>query len=184
MVRRLPVIQSSAPEDSAAEARPSWQWTLIGGGFVLTIWVPLALLALRLGQFSSARFVNPADPEAVVRFQESHGRSGVILLAVLTILPVVLSFALASLAGGALVGRFGGRSGKREATLGGVFAAITSCAIAGAGGALSPWPVAVGAFSVLVAVGACFSRLGATLGLSRRNRAGGAGLGGDSERGH
>ena len=183
MVRRLPVIQSAAPEDSAAEARPSWQWTLIGAGFVLTIWLPLAMVALRLGQFLSARFVNPADPQAVARFHETEGSSGLILLATLTILPVVLSFVAACLAGGALVGRFGGRSGKREATLGGALAGLTSCAIAGLGGALTPWPIAVGAFSVLAAGGAVFTRLGAILGLARRKKAGGSGFEGPSERG-
>lgn len=49
MVRRLPVLQSKAPEDAAAEARPRWHWVLIGAGFVITIWIPLALIALWVG---------------------------------------------------------------------------------------------------------------------------------------
>jgi hypothetical protein len=39
------VIQTPPSEDAEALARPAWQWVLIGGGFTVTIWLPLATLA-------------------------------------------------------------------------------------------------------------------------------------------
>src|SRR5689334_19666476 len=100
-MRRLPVIQQSAPEDDAAAARPPWHWSLIGGGLATTIWVPLAVLSLPFGAA-----------------------------------PVLVVFGAAAGLSGALVGRFGGRAGPREAAFGGILAAVlvTSIAVlAGAG---------------------------------------------------
>jgi MFS family permease len=45
VARRLPVIQTPPAEDAEALARPAWQWVLIGGGFTVTLWLPLATLA-------------------------------------------------------------------------------------------------------------------------------------------
>jgi hypothetical protein len=45
VARRLPVIQTPPSEDAEALARPPWQWVLIGGGFTVTLWLPLATLA-------------------------------------------------------------------------------------------------------------------------------------------
>ncbi len=46
MPRRLPVIQTPPPEDAEAMARPPWHWVLIGAGFTITLWLPLAYLAV------------------------------------------------------------------------------------------------------------------------------------------
>jgi hypothetical protein len=48
MQRRLPVLQTQSPEDVLADARPKWQWSLIGAGFVLTLWLPLAMISVWL----------------------------------------------------------------------------------------------------------------------------------------
>ena len=45
VVRRLPVIQTPPSEDAEAQARSPWQWVLIGAGFTITFWLPLATLA-------------------------------------------------------------------------------------------------------------------------------------------
>ena len=45
-LRRLPVLQTKADEDVAAETRAPWQWVLVGAGLVATAWLPLAVLAL------------------------------------------------------------------------------------------------------------------------------------------
>jgi hypothetical protein len=45
VARHLPVIQTPPSEDAEALARPAWQWVLIGGGFTVTLWLPLATLA-------------------------------------------------------------------------------------------------------------------------------------------
>ena len=46
MARRLPVIQTPPSEDADALARPAWKWVLIGAGFTVTLWLPLATLAV------------------------------------------------------------------------------------------------------------------------------------------
>ena len=144
MVRRLPVIQSKAAEDEAAEARPPWHWVLIGAGLVFTSWIPLAMVALWIARL----FATP----------------------VLLLLLVGLSFALAAGGGGALVGRFGGRAGKREAALAGLVAALAAWAIALGSGALAPWPVAVASGVLLGGLGALFAWLGGRLGHRGRLR--------------
>jgi hypothetical protein len=136
VVRRLPVVQSKAPEDAAAEARPRWHWVLIGAGLVITIWIPLVLVALWL-----------------------DGAVG-----------VVLSLAGACTAGGALIGRFGGRATLREATLSGVVATLGAWAVALVSGALAPWTVALGSAAVLLILASTFAWVGGRIGLSRRPR--------------
>lgn len=39
------MVQSPPSEDAEALARPPWQWVLIGSGFTITLWLPLATLA-------------------------------------------------------------------------------------------------------------------------------------------
>ncbi len=39
------MIQTPPSEDAEALERPAWQWVLIGGGFTVTLWLPLATLA-------------------------------------------------------------------------------------------------------------------------------------------
>ena len=144
MVRRLPVIQSKAAEDEAAEARPRWQWVLIGAGLVFTSWIPLAMIALWIAR--------------------------VLATALAVVLLVGLSFALAAVGGGALVGRFGGRAGTREAALAGLVAALVAWGIALASGALAPWTVALASGGLLGALGALFAWIGGRLGHRRRLR--------------
>jgi tRNA-(ms[2]io[6]A)-hydroxylase len=76
-------------------------------------------------------------------------------------------FALASFVSGFLVGRFGGKAGKREATVGGAAASALACLVAALqlrGGVLT-WAVIL---AIFVGIGAGSARLGGALGLSRR----------------
>ncbi len=91
MVRRLPVVQ-----DSGDPERPRWHWLLIGAGFTVTLWLPLALVGIWLGGILSG-FVTGAGA--------SSARAA----------PLVLSFLLACFASSVLVGRFGARAGTLEA---------------------------------------------------------------------
>jgi tRNA-(ms[2]io[6]A)-hydroxylase len=150
--RRLPVLQSAAPEDLEALRRPPWHWAVIGAGFVLTCWVPLAMLALWLG-----RALFRADTPAAL-------------------LGVLGSWAMAGWIGGALVGRFGGRAGRREATLSGAGAALAAWGLALLGGGFGGWPITLQAATlvVLAATAAALARLGAGFGSRRRPGGGGA----------
>jgi tRNA-(ms[2]io[6]A)-hydroxylase len=152
MVRRLPVLQNKASEDEAAEQRPRSHWVAIMAGFVLTFWLPLLMVAQWLGRLLAAW---------------SGTRVG---LLVASVLPPLFSFAVAAFTAGALVGRFGGRAGIREAATGALFAALSACAIALVGGALRPWPVLVGSALLLSLVAVGFAAFGARFGVGKRPR--------------
>jgi hypothetical protein len=141
MVRRLPVIQSKASDDELAESRPTWHWVLIGGGFAITIWLPLAAVA----NWAAARV--PLGPA-----------------------PIIFSFALACFAAGILVGRFGGKSKAREAGLGGLAGATVTWGVAALGGALTAWPIAVASLVILAACAFFSSWLGGRFGVRLRSR--------------
>lgn len=168
-MRRLPVIQNQAPDDAAAAQRPRWQWALIAGGFVVTLWIPLTIPAEWLGRRLALRLVDVTDRAALARFTASAGSGDRALLLTFLVGPLALSFIVACLAAGALVGRFGGRSGAREAALGGVLAALLVCGIAALGGALRPWPLAAGSLVALGFAGAASTWLGAKLGVKLRS---------------
>lgn len=152
MVRRLPVLQSQDTDDAAAARRPRWHWVLIGAGLVITLFLPLSLLGVRLGAWLS-RLASQREPGTQI---------------VLGVAPVALSFLLASGAAGALVGRFGGRAKAREAALSGALGAFVGWGLAALGGSLSPWIIAVSSLVVMLIFGAAAAFLGARFGLARR----------------
>jgi len=140
--RRLPVVK--APPEQTEEPRPPWQWVGFGALGIFVVWLPLAWLATvlvtRLGGLEDA------PVERALFFAGS--------------------LALASLAGGYLVGRWGTQGvGLREAALAGLAAAIIATALAwGAVG------FSVGAL-VTVVVAVPPAALGGRLGMRKRSGA-------------
>jgi hypothetical protein len=164
MVRRLPVVQNTTPEDVEAAERPRAHWVAIGAGLNLSIWIPLALCAAPFGRVLT-RLVIPLDDPAV------HVTTATRVLVVLAqLVPQLVAFALASFASGALVGRFGGQAKTRDASLATALAAWVAVAIGGLSGALRPWLVAVATGLVLALFGALFGALGGRFGERRRPR--------------
>jgi hypothetical protein len=143
--RRLPVLKAPSEADDEATARPPWQWVGFGALGIFAVWLPLAFGAAWVASSLNASGAAPI--------------AGVVVLAA--------GLAVAALAGGFLVGRWGGEGvGVREAALAGLAAAIIASALAfGAPGAL--WGALT---TVLVAVP--FAALGGKLGLRRRARGG------------
>lgn len=140
--RRLPVLK--LPSDDGgdeATARPPWQWVGFGALAIFVVWLPLAFLASWI-----ASRMNASGASQV---------GAVVVLAA--------GLALAALAGGFLVGRWGASGvGVREAALAGLASAIIASALAfGAPGAL--W----GALATVV-VAVPFAAVGGKLGLRRR----------------
>lgn len=125
-MRRLPVIQEPAGEDAEAALRPAWQWVLIGSGLLVTIWTPTVAVSLALAR----RLASAAD-----------GAVGAGPAALL----VAGTFALAALAAGYLVARFGPRARLRHAAGSGVLAAAEIWVLALLGGAFTSVMVAVSA---------------------------------------
>lgn len=153
MVRRLTVLQNDDTDDALAARRPRWHWVLIGAGFVITLFLPLA----QLGVFVGHRLIAAVHPGGNAALQVGVGA-----------LPVALSFLIACAVAGGLVGRFGGRAKAREAALSGALGAFTGWGLAALGGALAPWLVAVTSFFILVIFGAGAAFIGARFGLARR----------------
>jgi hypothetical protein len=140
--RRLPVLKvPSADGDDEATARPPWQWVGFGALAIFVVWLPLAFFAAYFASRLDAAGASPVGPVAVL----------------------AAGLAVAALAGGFLVGRWGAAGvGVREAALAGLAAAIIASALAfGAPGSL--W----GALATVV-VAVPFAALGGKLGLGRR----------------
>lgn len=146
--RHLPIAgQRPAPEPGTVpsptedEDRPPWHWSGIGAVLIFVFWLPLAMV----GQWVSARLVAASTPDgsqaqldAFVSGASAGTRAS---LALMTVGPLALSFLIASAAGGAMVGRFGGQAGRREAAVAGLVAASTAWALtaAGPGGLSATW---------------------------------------------
>jgi hypothetical protein len=134
--RRLPVIQEPTGEDAEAAARPHWHWVLIGAGFWVTAWTPLAWLLFRkipgLGVMTGA-------------------------------LVWAASFALAAFGAGYLVARFGPRTRIRHAALAGATASAGIWLMAAAAGGFATALLAVSSLLALSSVNTGFAALGAWL---------------------
>lgn len=137
-IRRLPVIQEPASEDAEAAARPPWRWVLVGAGLLLTFWFPAAALVLLVTKFVAL------------------GGAGLFFA-------LVATFALASLAAGYLVARFGLRTRLRHAVFSGLVAAAALCGLTLLGGGFPSAELGLSAFLLLSGVAAGFCALGAPL---------------------
>jgi len=152
-MRRLPVLQDATTDDALAASRPRWHWTLIGAGLAATLWAPLTVMATPIGQRLFERFAGA--PLIRAAFLAAAA-------------PALVAFAAAAGTAGALVGRFGGAAGNREAALGPVVAAAALSAFTVLAGNGFTWMHAAAAFAALGAEGAAFGALGARLGLRKR----------------
>jgi hypothetical protein len=136
--RRLPLI-STEPRagdrgDEGGEARPPWHWVGFGAVAIFTAWLPLSALA---GALAARLAAAPEDdPSRLARVE----------IAIVALHMVAL--AVASFAGGLVVGRWGDPAGTREAALSGLAAALAAVAAAWATTGFSPGAL----FVVVVAV--------------------------------
>jgi hypothetical protein len=137
--RRLPVLKE-AGGDARDPPRAPWQWIAFGALAIVAVWVPLAWLSLL----------------AAVRMGATGG-------VVAPVLVLAAGLAVAALAGGYLLGRWGTAGvGTREAALAAVVAALAATALAWSTGGASIASLA----TVVIAVPP--AALGARLGLRRR----------------
>ncbi|MCU0653828.1 MAG: hypothetical protein MUF64_00570 [Polyangiaceae bacterium] len=169
--RQLPILNQklappagSIPGVDGEEERPPWHWSAIGAVLVFALWLPLAMV----GQWLSSRLLLALVPGGSAQQIEGYlaGATASARLGVkaATAGPPLLCFAAACLAGGAMVGRFGGKAGTKEAAVGGLVAASTAWALTAAavgfGASWVLWPPVA-----LLAVGFAFAggRLGERL---------------------
>lgn len=150
--RRLPLLPKDEVADESDVERPPWHWSAIGTVAIFVIWLPLTFLTAALGKHLLGEAAEPgaASPSALLSLAAVN----------------LLVFALASFGGGALVGRFGGKAGLKEATVAGfATAAIAGATIATQGVDLL---LAAAMLVVLITIGAGAARAGGFVGLKQR----------------
>ncbi len=158
----------SATDEDAGEERPPWQWVGFGTIATFACWLPLAYVAeavrhhVFLSRFGSA----PSEADVKLAFAAMSAMERFRWTAMQT-LPHVLAFALSAFAGGLLVGRFGARTGPKEAALSGVVTSLIALAVSWRVLAEGGWGAVVSLLVPLViAVG--FSWWGGSVGARKR----------------
>src|SRR5271170_1458532 len=145
--RRLPVLQEPPGDDPDAPPRPAWQWVGFGALGIVVVWLPLAAVTSVLVLWWGGPIVPPLA-QAVL---------------------FAGGLALAAMAGGYLLGRWGTRGvGVREAALAGLSASAAAGALASMGMAL-PLRLLVTRAAVMVATPP--ATLGGRLGMKKRSGA-------------
>lgn len=147
--RRLPVLKAS--DEPEADDRSPWHWAVLGAVAIFVVWLPLAAGAASLGQ----RWLAAVDPASV---------SGALRARLVVV--HALAFALACVAGGLLVRRYGARTKTREPFVSGVLAALIAWVLAVTQGAstapLFSWIVLL---VVVASIGGFAGALGGRIGL-------------------
>jgi tRNA-(ms[2]io[6]A)-hydroxylase len=138
--RHLPLLSQAEVAAEGDEDRPPWHWSAIGAVGVFVFWFPLIFAV-------NAVLAGPGPAWAALN---------------------VAAFLLASFGAGFVVGRFGGKAGRREATVGGAaaggvawLAAVTQGARAG----ILVWAILL---VVIVGLGGGAALAGGALGVARR----------------
>jgi tRNA-(ms[2]io[6]A)-hydroxylase len=164
--RRLPVLQSPRSEEEEAPARPPWQWVGFGVVAIFAAWLPLAALAQKIGFRLATARLGPLE-EDIGAFQAALAtlpRDERARLWADILVPQGLALALASAAGGYVIGRWGSRAGMREAAIAGALVALGASAAACGSPGIAYVPFVIAAISVPCAA------LGARSGGARRAR--------------
>jgi tRNA-(ms[2]io[6]A)-hydroxylase len=150
--RRLPVLKEPEVADPGDADRPPWHWSAIGTVAIFVLWLPLAYLSAIL----SKHLLGGASADDI-SFARRALIAGINLL----------GFMIGAFGGGAIVGRFGGKAGLKEATFAGFATALIAwitIAWQGAGIVL---------LAVLIGVSSGMARLGAWVGMRMRVSAAG-----------
>ena len=144
--RRLPMMPKVEVADESDEDRPPWHWSAIGAVAVFLAWLPMAY---------------------IVNGPLGGLFNGGMVAKVAAVSLNVAAFVIGSFAGGYLVGRFGGRAGVKEATVGGVAASAIAWALAAvqARSGVLVWIMLLTGMAMLGAGGA---RVGGRFGLRGR----------------
>jgi tRNA-(ms[2]io[6]A)-hydroxylase len=161
--RRLPVLKADSSGEDEQEKRPPWQWVGFGTVAIFVAWLPLSYLAeLARRRATSAWLGAASTPEEAARALAALGDGDRAKLGLTIFLLHGGGLALAALAGGYLVGRWGGAATEREAALAGVAAALIASVLGWSG--ISWVPL------VTIALAALFAWLGGRRGVRARAR--------------
>jgi hypothetical protein len=166
--RRLPVLKATPEEEQGEEPRPPWHWSGFGAVVTFATWVPLAyvanaimvrLVASHIGEHASIE--ETADAIRALPPGEQT-KVWIIQLGI-----PAIPFLAGALFGGWVVGRWGGENaGVREATVGGVAAALIVVALGSCTARGVSWVMIVP-----IVLSAAMAAWGGALGLRRRVKA-------------
>ncbi len=159
--RHLPVVKT--PESATGSAQSPWLWVLYTSVIIVSLWVPLALISLVAGNKISHWIAG----EDAAMTSAPPSLAFVLPTAGL----VLLSFAIACAAGGAVLCRFSERARPWDAALSGAGAVICILAFAALGNALRPAEFGASVAICLFAFGPTLAALGARLGRQRHTGA-------------
>jgi hypothetical protein len=151
--RGLPVLKQAPKDSSDADGspeRPPWHWTGFGTVAIFVTWLPLAAL----GQWFFAGATGPQAADA------GSARPAAVMGFVVTQLA---GFLLASFLGGALVGRYGGKAGPREAAASGFVVGLIAVLLALVTAKQVSWT-----YLIFLTLPALFAFFGGKAGVRRR----------------
>jgi tRNA-(ms[2]io[6]A)-hydroxylase len=151
--RRLPLVKSGPPAGGGEDEppRPTWQWVGFGAVAIFTAWLPLSALAWLLSSRVRATLGGAAGA--------APGRADVVAM-----IANIAALAVASVAGGYVVGRWGAQGvGVRQAALAGLATALVAGGLSWASYGLSLGQL------VVVVVAVPMAALGGRAGLRRRS---------------
>lgn len=162
--RRLPLISNKPEAEPPPEERPPLHWVGFGIVAIFAGWLPLTFVAgAASSRVMAARFGKDASQDAIALAMAAMSAGERARVMATIALPGLAALAVAAFGGGFVVGRFGDRTGPREAALAGVGVAVLASLLA-----WSPSLAAVvGAFVTLL-VAAGFAAWGAKVGVRRR----------------
>ena len=159
--RRLPVLKEAAPDAAAEEARPPWQWVGFGAVAIFVVWLPLSYLAELARRRATLAWLGGAEtPEDAARALSALAAADRAKLGLIVFVLHGGALAVAALAGGYLVGRWGENTNARIAALAGLAAAVLASILGWSG--ISWVPL------VTVALATLFAWAGGRLGLRRK----------------
>jgi tRNA-(ms[2]io[6]A)-hydroxylase len=161
--RKLPVLQStptgggsgggsrgggsSSEDEGEGEERPPWHWVGFGTVGIFGAWLPAMWLAQKVSDRLVARVVgNVPDAEGAARSLANASAQERFRVGLMLAIPHGIALALAAVAGGYLVGRYG-KLGPREAAISGVALGIVvgglTFGVVGPSGFVAPLALAV-----------------------------------------
>jgi tRNA-(ms[2]io[6]A)-hydroxylase len=157
---KLPVIQEDLAD---GPARPPYQWVGFGAVAIFVVWLPLAWLFGHLAGRVSATWLGPmSNAEEAAAAVSRLGAAERLRVSIALLALHGAGLVLASLAGGFLVGRWGGDAGVREAALSGGLAVAIVAGLSFATEGVSWTPI------VALAVAMLASGAGGHMGRKRR----------------
>jgi hypothetical protein len=141
--RHLPVLRDPSENDGPKLSKV--EQVLVGALGIFLLWLPLVMVGL----FTASR---------LVRFLPDLSKG--LVSSFVTLGPVLMSFALSSFFGGALVGRYGVRRSDRFPVYSGWVAVVGIVGLGTVQGALRPFGFALLVFGVLALLSTIFTYFG------------------------